>query len=68
MDQFSKFTVGRDADGSLQQTFGILRQKWNEVPAGQMKRVLSSDLLRWPDGDLLAAWAVAHGSKRFRPT
>ena len=57
MDQFSKFTVGRDADGSLRQTFGILRQKWNEVPAGQMKRVRSSDLLRWPDGDLLAAWA-----------
>ncbi len=57
MDQFSKFAVGGDDDGSLRQTFGILRQKWNEVPAGQMKRVLSSDLLRWPDGDLLAAWA-----------
>jgi 2-polyprenyl-3-methyl-5-hydroxy-6-metoxy-1,4-benzoquinol methylase len=56
VDQFSEFTIGSNADDQLRQTFSILRRKWDEVPAGQTKRALSSDLLRWPDGDLLTAW------------
>ena len=57
VQQFSELAVGHQPDVSLRQTFDILREKWDEVPAGLNNRVRSSDLLRGQDEDLLAAWA-----------
>ncbi|KKM20086.1 hypothetical protein LCGC14_1649090 [marine sediment metagenome] len=38
------------------QPFDVLRQKWHEVPAGDIGRLKTSDIIDLPDNELLALW------------
>jgi 2-polyprenyl-3-methyl-5-hydroxy-6-metoxy-1,4-benzoquinol methylase len=49
---------GRDA--LLKDSFDLLRKKWGEVPATEMERALSGDLMKMEDADLLAHWSHFH--------
>lgn len=43
-------------DPDLEESFALLRRKWGEVPAGQIRRESSEALLALPDWDLVTAW------------
>ncbi len=49
-------TPGQGADAQLKESFGILRRKWAEVPGGDHTRVMSAELLRLSDQQLLQKW------------
>ncbi len=57
MKALSESSVGIGSDASLKETFCILRQKWDEVPAGEMRRINSRDLLPLSDNELVAQWS-----------
>jgi len=50
------FEPGVGADEHLRESLRILRTKWGEVPAGEVTRVVSEDLLKLSDDELLRAW------------
>ena len=47
---------GAGEDAHLRETLRILRGKWGEVPAGEVTRVMSQDLLKLSDDELLRTW------------
>jgi SAM-dependent methyltransferase len=51
---------GAGDDTLLRGTFDILRRKWSEVPATEIDRAHSTDLLRLSDEELLGRWDHFH--------
>ena len=51
-----------DGDPSLKNSFDLLRKKWGEVPATKTGSVMSADLMKKTDSDLIAQWDYFHQS------
>lgn len=56
------FAPGAGGDALLRDSFDLLRKKWGEVPATQVTRIMSGDLLEMSDNNLLSAWDDFHSS------
>ncbi len=50
------YQPGVGGDILLKESFDLQRRKWAEVPATEMERINSADLLKLNDDDLLARW------------
>ncbi|MGO9209713.1 MAG: class I SAM-dependent methyltransferase [Terriglobales bacterium] len=50
------FEPGVGEDAHLRKSLEILRTKWGEVPAGELTRVMSQDLMKLSDEELLRRW------------
>ncbi len=55
-------TPGVGGDALLRDSFDLLRKKWGKVPATQVERIMSADLLEMSDNELLSAWDDFHSS------
>ena len=55
-------TPGFGRDALLKESFDLLRKKWGEVPATEMERALSGDLMKMEDTDLLSHWNHFHAA------
>jgi SAM-dependent methyltransferase len=54
------FSPGVEGKALLRDSFDLLRKKWGEVPATETARIMSADLQRMSDVELLAAWDDFH--------
>jgi 2-polyprenyl-3-methyl-5-hydroxy-6-metoxy-1,4-benzoquinol methylase len=61
------FAPRANHDPLLKNSFDLLRKKWNEVPATETGSVMSAELMKRTDSDLLTQWDHFHQSSVCGP-
>jgi hypothetical protein len=52
--------VDLGSDSTLRKSFDVLRNKWGEVPAGELERAHSAELLKLNDDGILEKWTIGY--------